>query len=702
MQDDQTVGMAAELPSVPDQPKLMSDNPLRPIAQTWLKKIASAQKAKAIFEADAKEAMLFFDGHGSGSWFFQGTGSGTRGQSLLSRPPPAPAFRMTVNRVFEAVKLLGAVIYNRNPVRTVTPRRYPVIPPDMVGVDPNERSVDPMTGQPMPGAGLQAFIEASMAVGRDEEKKTVISKLLEAYLNYTPVEGDLKTHSRLVVDEAIIKGMGVWWCEALDFPSVPPAPNTLMVGSFADSVDNLLLDPDAQTIEEIQWCAKKCVLPLDQVARQYGLTREDLKGHLESYDSISRDDQTGYRTKRRSGKTNDLVTFWKIWSKCGFGDRLKGTKKEDRGIFDGLGDYCYVVVAQGVEFPLNVPPSSLLEPAEEDGMPGTMRARAAWPIPFWAMPNGWPFTALAFHRKPNTLWPLSHIKAGIGELRFINWALSFLATRIAVSCETLIGVSKAADEDIKNQILASSENGFKIIEISEVLGKSVGDIISVFQQPGVTRDMWDIISAVTEMFDKRVGLTELAYGLSRSQMRSATEAQVKGEAMNVRPDDMANVLEDSMGMLARKEALAARWLLQPQDVMPVLGPLGAQAWQTHLSSNTAVDVGVIGREFEYRIEAGSARKPNKDTRIAQMQAAIQTLGPMLQQVAAGGNVEPLNSLLADWASSMDLDASRYLIPPPPPPQPPMPPPPGTAEGAGAGGGEPDAQSEETMPPQAGI
>jgi hypothetical protein len=345
-----------------------------------------------------------------------------------------------------------------------------------------------------------------------------------------------------------------------------------------------------------------------------------------------------------------------------------------------------------VEYPLNVPPSVLTEAADEDGVPAGLRVKAAWPIPFWSMPNGWPFTALAFHRKPNTLWPMSHIKAGIGELRFLNWAISFLATRIAVSCETLVGVSKAADEDIKQQILAPSENGFKIVEISEALGKSVGDIISVFQQPGVTRDMWDIISAVAEMFDKRVGLTELTYGLSRQQMRSAAEATVKGQAINVRPDDMAAVLEDAMSMLARKEAIAARWLLQPKDVVPVLGPLGAQAWDMHLSSNSALDVGAIGREFDYRIEAGSARKPNKDTKIAQMQQAVQTLAPLLSNLATGaGIVGPYNALMADWADSLDIDANKYLLPPPPPPPPPAPP--SGDAGAGAGGapnGPPEA------------
>jgi len=680
----------------PKQSRLPPDSPLRPIAAMWLKKIASAKRAKSAFDADAREGMYFFDG--GARWFFENS---NKGQSLLSRPAPAPAFRIVVNRVFEAVKLLGAVLYNRNPVRTCTPRKFPVIAPQMLGIMPDApQQIDPMTGQPLPNPAVEMFIQTSQAVEIAEQKKQMQGQLLEAYLNWTPVENNLKNHARKAIDEAIIKGAGVLWTEAVEQPNVPPAEPTLVVGSFMDSVDNLLLDPDAQVIDEITWCARRCVLPIEQVARMYGLSREDLKPNLESYDSATRqhDDRYQQGFKKRTGKTNDLVTFYKIWSKTGFGDRLKDSKKEDRGIFDPLGDYAYIVVAEGVEFPLNVPPEALKEQLDEDGMPQSLRVKASWPIPYWADTNGWPFEMLAFHPKPNSLWPISHIKPGIGELRFINFALSFLATRIGVSCETIVGVSKAADQDLKDQLLAPSEMGFKVLEISEALGKSVGDIVSVFQMPQVNRDVWEIIAAVTEMFDKRVGLTELAYGQTRSQMRSASEASVKQENMSVRPDDMANLVEDWMSAVARKEAMAARWLLQPKDVAPVLGPLGAEAWGMHLSSASGDPAGSIAREFDYRIESGSAKKPNKMTRIDQMQMALQTLGPVLQNLIPMGVVDPFNALISSWADSLDLDPNPFLVPPPPPP--PMPPPAGPAGAAGElppNAPPPPAAGSEAMP-----
>jgi hypothetical protein len=333
---------------------------------------------------------------------------------------------------------------------------------------------------------------------------------------------------------------------------------------------------------------------------------------------------------------------------------------------------------------------------EQLGIPQSLLPRVAWPIPFYADPNGWPFTGLAFHWKPGYAWPVSHIRPAIGELRLLNWCFSFLATRIATSCETMVAVQKAADQTIKDQILAPSEGGFKIIELSELLGRRIEDVMSVFQFPQVTRDLWDIISAIMDQFAQRTGLSELVYGYTRNQFRSAAEAQIKNENISVRPDNMANELEDCMGLLARREALAVRWLLEPQDVAPVLGPLGAVAWQQTVAQQ---DIVRLTRDFLYRVEAGSARKPNKATRVEQMQLSVQTLGPILSNLVGAGVVDPFNALMKDWADSLDIDVTPYLLPPPPPPAPPPQPPSGGPVAGGADAGSPPADMPPEVPPE---
>jgi hypothetical protein len=651
--------------------KLPASSPLRQLVNVWVKKLKAAAEYKKPFNEDAKEASLFFDGDTNWMW----KDSYARGERGYNSSIAPPSFRMQLNKVFELVEIFGSVIYHRNPVRTVTVMEYPELPVEHMGL--NEPAG--LNGMQSPE---QQQLSAFLAQQEGEKKKRAfIANFMQAYLNWTPQELDLKRQARKVVDEALIKGMGVFWTElvGVETSSNGSTPPMKMVGSFFDTVDNLLIDPDYDNMDDMLWCAKKCTRPLAEVAATYGIPPEDLKKHLDKTEGkLSKEPR-----KRKIENTNQLVTFYKVWSKTGAGDRFKDAPKESVGVFDGLGRFVYLVICEGVDYPLNIPPEVMGEPVDEQlGIPQSLIARAAWPIPFYADPQGWPFTPLSFHRKPGYAYPISHIRPAIGELRLLNWCFSFLATRIATSCETMVAVSKAADQDIKDQILAPSEGGFKIVELSELLGRRIEDVMSVFQFPQVTKDLWDIISSIMDQFAQRTGLTELAYGWTRASFRSAAEASIKQENISVRPDAMANELEDCMSLLARREALAARWLLQPQDLAPVIGPMGAAFWQQNIMPMDIMD---LTRDFLYRVEAGSARKPNKATRVEQMQMSVQTLGPILSQLVAAGVTEPFNALMKDWAASLDIDASPYLIPPPPPPAPPPAPPSGDVGARGAGG-----------------
>jgi hypothetical protein len=649
---------------------MSQEHPLRPIVQNWLEKIQLALEHKKPFQEDADEAMMFYDGENA--WMFRS--DYTRGVKGFVKGLTPPAFRMTVNRVWEAVRLFGAVIYHRNPVRSVTPREYPVVSPPMLGIfpqpptpqmGPDGQPVIGPDGQPvlLPDPGMQMYQQMMQQQQFFSEKRGVISRLMEEFLNYTPNELDLKTHSRKVVDEALIKGAGCWFTELYQFPG----SDYRLPGSFYENFDNVVWDPDAEDRGDILWLARRRTHPRDFVAERFQLNPEDLKGHGESYASRSKASERGYETKRRNGKTNDLITYWEIYSKTGFGDRLKDADKDLRGKFDALGQYCYIVVAEGVPYPLNIPPDVVQDEVEEGRVPDRLFQAAQWPIPYWIEPDGWPCTVLDWHGKPGYSYPISLVKPGIGELRFINFAMSFIATKIATSSQTLIGVAKAADNDLKAKILDADEGGFKIVEISEAIGRSVNDVISVFNLPTVPQELFQIVAEVTNLFDRRVGLTELLYGLSRNQYRSAAEAAVKSEQISVRPDDMAVRLEEAMTALARKEAFLARWLIQPQDVAPIMGPMAAVAWQMNVQS---VQPDEIVREFDYRVEAGSARKPNKGTKVEQMNQALQVMMPVAQGMLQAGQPQLFNALLEDWGRSMDIDVGRYMVPPPPPPEPP--------------------------------
>ena len=93
-----------------------------------------------------------------------------------------------------------------------------------------------------------------------------------------------------------------------------------------------------------------------------------------------------------------------------------------------------------------------------------------------------------------------------------------------------------------------------------------------------------MVSEVLDMIDKRTGLTELLYGLSGStQIRSATEADVRNQNVSVRPDDMASRVEDWLSSCALKEMEAAEWSMSAEDIYPILGQVGAIVWDQQIS-----------------------------------------------------------------------------------------------------------------------
>lgn len=654
-------------------------NPFQALVAHWMKKIQQGVEFKRKeFQADADECYRFFDSTYEFLYNLKQMRQGFVWQGGEDEMPK-PSFAMTLNKVAELVQLFGPVLYHRNPVRTVTPRMVPDVPLPLFQALSMQGQAGPGLPGGMPGPGanpqqpdplqlqaqfLQQQVLQSHAV--DEAR----AQVLQHYLNWTPEALDLKSEMRTAIDEALIKGMGVLWTQ----PYTPPAGTGQLVGSFWDSIDNLVLDPDPKLLRECQWAARRRVAPVWQVEQRFGFQRGALKGHYESTDmqaAIATDLDGEYHRAR--GKTNDLLVYWEIYSKMGLGSRLSGADPALRDALDSYGSFVYLCVADTHPMPLNIP-QQLVDAGDVQGVQLATR----WPTPYWA-DDDWPFQPIIFHERPNKLWPMSHMKPALGELKFLNWAYSFMASKIKTTSRDFIAMKKSLAEELKTTILHG--NDLELLEIDQQHG-TIAEAVQFLQHPTFNGDIWKVIEAVEANFEKRVGLTELLYGQtgSQPQIRSAQEANIKANQIQVRPDDMAMKIEEAAAGMCRKEALCCRWHLVGQDVAAVLGPAGQQVWDMLI---TASDPSELLFGLEYRIEQGSARKPNKGTQVASMSLAIQTLfAPLWQYAQATGNTGPVNALISQWADANDFDASAFLIPAAPPPPP-----------AGAG--------QEAPPPAAG-
>jgi hypothetical protein len=705
-------------------------HPLAPLVEAWFGVIKRAQKYKNDnFQVAADECKRFLAGGTKLNEYMWGPAGVGKGGYVIDPndiETSGPTYQFTTNKVAELLQLFAPTLYNRNPVRTCTPRKYDPIPAAIFGVlNPQllMQSVAPEQPPPPPGsppqamqqfmAGEQAKQQAAQQLQMmtqqanqqdelDQVKDLTISQLFEEVLNYTPRALDLKGNSRLVIDECLLKGAGVWWCEMVETED-----GRKLIGSFYESVDRYLCDPDGEKIDDCTWVARLCIHPQWMVEQEYGLAQNALdnarradgsqpSGSTQTYTGDARSDAE----KLKRGTTNDLVAYWKVYSKMGLGGRMANMAPEMKNLLDGFGDRVFLVLCDGVPYPLNLPSERLVEAPQVVDPQGTtewldgINQSLQWPIDFGHDGRGWPMTILAFHPQNNCIWPYSHVAIGLGELKWINWCLSFLAGKVKTSCTTIVALPKGLPEDEENKIKSGQDQRIVHIDMTLVPNGRIGDMISYVQQPEFHKDIYEVLTKVEDSLDKRWGVSELLYGKSgEATPRSATDVSVRQQNTSIRLDDMANLVQEAMGEIANKEAFAWWLLAEQQDVLPILGKPRADLWQKLVKAAPVED---ILWKLDFRIESGSMAKPNTESKLQQLSSFAQHIMPVLQQAMSQfGEVGPLNAFLEDWAKAMGLDASRYMVQPPPPPPQPAPSP--AAEGqphAEAPPGQPGKQHGE--------
>ena len=686
------------------------DYPLEKLKSVWVQKIRAAIKVKREQFGDvADECMAFFeDAYDMMFGDLKDRRKAALNADGPDTPSPNPTYGIVVNKIAEFVRIMGPVLYQKNPVRSVTPRKIPQI-------DLGPLELAPYLNQPVPPQlqmmGVDPMMlaqqQAQMAqqqrqteIATSQAIDSVRAQLMGLYLNWSPQEFDLKESSRQAIDEALIKGRGVVWTELVETVD----GNRKIVSSFYDSVDNLLIDPDATTLEDASWIAKECLHPIWQIEEDYNLPRGTLrtKGNMSSSASTAENsvDVDG-ELKKAKGETNDLLRYWKIWTKMGMGDNLKGAEEKLQGAFDSFGRYCYLVVAEKVPFFLNLPPALLSAPMDEQ-VAGLLQQSVSWPTPCWGMlGKKWPVRTLDFYKVPGSVWPQAPCAPGLGELKAIQWIMSFLVGKINNTCRDFIVIPKAANDELKEKILKGTD--LELLEVEQTHPGTIDKLIGFIQHPNINGDVWKILEALQEQFNQRVGLTELMYGMSGRQLRSASEAKLKGDYLSVRPDDMSDRVEDWARDVAEAEAFAVRWHLTGQDVAQVIGNPYAPLWDQFIAS---ASIDSIANDLEYRIESGTARKPNKERDIAVIdESAGYIFGPLIQIAMATQDIAPVNAWIAQWCKSRDIDPEPFMIQPPPPPPMPAPqePPPDSGEEKKKKPekpAEPAPQEQQAPPPQA--
>ncbi|MHC4644219.1 MAG: hypothetical protein ACYTBJ_01860 [Planctomycetota bacterium] len=532
-----------------------------------------------------------------------------------------PDFMVTDNKVYELVSIFGPNLYARNPQRNVEAR---------------------------PG-------------GRPE-----IVEACSRYLAYTPKEFGLKSSSKEAIDESLIDGRGCMM--------TGQDAKTGLVMSVTEHTKNLILDPSETLWYNGYWGMRlRRNVPLWIVAKRFGrevaqrLLDEDVvagqgshlweSGDTSAYVPSETDQETDNQIRAFD---NPRVSYYEVYSKMGIGLRAK---KSDNFVL-------------GNDSPDNV--LLIYEPTKK-----IIMRMAPWPIPFWAdhAKHSWPWSFVDPAENQNHTWPISLITPAIGLQMFLDWGWSFVMGAIKKTSRSIMVC--ATDIDGKLMIELKGNKSFVIIPIEETNPDRRRELVNAVNLGELNPALINVMGMVEAKFEKATGLSELLYGQSKRQYRSAAEAEIKADFAQVRPDDVSDRVEEWQSEVARKEAIGARWLLDGQALAPIIGPELAEQWDVYRSG----DLKAMMAEYDYTIEFGSMRKRTPQFRA---DVAAQRLDRMAPLYLSIGDLEGFNRAFMEWEKANGTpEPEQFTLAAQPPPEAFMP-----------NGGQQGQPPEEPQPPTA--
>lgn len=634
------------------------------IIQTWIQAIRCGIEAKEKqYLPEAEMCETFYGGDQKGIYSSEftsdiGITNTTPGKTsgIDGNTPRRPMFNVRDNAAAKAVQIFTPMFLNGELQVSVDANKPFIPPPQLFGVigDPNQPQPLPPENDPQ---ALQNYVQQEMARQQyfaatqqaeiEYLDRTYRSSIIESTLNYLNKELNIKEEARPAIRDWIVRGMGFMHTEMMPMPN---GTGNLPSAVYMDD-DRIVIDPDARRLRDAKWVAIKCQHQPWEVARlysAYGITERDLKPMSASYVG-NRISETG-----GLGKENNVFTYWKVFSRCGIGARLKPINSRDP-VFDqldqALGDYCYLVISEGCPYPLNLTPY-VEDMALKSGGLGAFQVVTSWPCPFYHDPDDpWPFTAGWFHDRKGSAWPKSHLSFAIGYLNFMAWILGFVAEKAYRDSRGVwIVDAEAADKLVQWMKNGQDE---EILRITRgVDGGKVADMIEFINGPEFDGTLVTLYEFMKREYQDMTGITDLLQGQMDRQMRSAEEANVLQSAANLRPQDMADKVQAWLGRVMRKLAILARYSSTGQDLQPVIGTLGAMAWDSGIKTSNMAD---LFREATYSVETGKGRKPDVNTELDNINAAMQfVFPPMMQAYQMTGDPTSVNGVLQVWGEARNM------------------------------------------------
>lgn len=621
----------------------------KPLVDIWVHRLAAAAVMKKRFDKIAEQCMEFYQAGAGFMW------EDKFKRDFFAGKLPSPKFKITIAKLYEFVSIYGPHLFWQYAKRKVMTQRQLVLRPEFFG-DPNDPSVQQVYQQVL----MQDTIEQSIC--------NLSNEMMSNYLDWSQREqpfGGLCIHGQMAVTEALVKGMGCLWPDSYSFPGSDQKFTRLRF----KTINNLYIDPDCRDplLETAGYIALKHVSPIWEVEKKFNLPKGTLagKGNASSMEQYTRNNlrkQTAGDPGVKS--THDMIEWYEIWSRCGVGPRHTANTHSIIDDFDEtVGDYAYLCVANGVPFPLNAPPTNFFADGDRPpASPEDVAKMFEWRFadygdlfPCWK-DHRWPVALLSFNKLPNTPWALAPSAPGLGELIAINILTSAFVDQAWNDRKLLIGYLKSAMADVKGAL--ESENSVELVPINDNALKSINECIQYLQAPGRQNNLLEAIEMLSNNFDKRVGLSELQYGMSSTQIRVASDVRTRTDNANIRPEKMSKDVAVWYSEASQLEMFAAALYVEGRSLTHLLGGYGASQWDALIKS---MPLEQLMREMKATVEASEVRRPNHERDTANVQALQQYITPLLQMFAQEtGKTQPLRDFFELVADAMEMPALRKV------------------------------------------
>lgn len=377
------------------------------------------------------------------------------------------------------------------------------------------------------------------------------AKAMEAYLNYVPRQTNLKVHCKRAITQACVYGKGVVWIGWDEDKNI--------VTAVFDTVQNHLVDPDARFREECNWKARIRRKPRWWLIKHY----PDAKKDIEAANPVG---------KRKSSKgvdySTDTIEVYEMYFKVGLHNYEGGEdllqKQEDGETYGDDTPMKYVMTSDG-----------------------HILHEGPWEVPLFRK-QLWPCIELDFYEVPGQYYPKSPIKDGLSQLRNMNGHYRRMVARLKQAARGFIallaqnGVSIDAESlDRILDITPTPDGVFDVIRINATGMMENAKLEQIFQQFKLDSNFAEFQAAIAfeeQEFAKATGLYNILFqGQPETQMRSAAEVQFRDRTSRSRIEDMQKSVETWSDEIASVQALYARFLGDPEDFIPIIGPELAQA-----------------------------------------------------------------------------------------------------------------------------